>query len=137
MSVYALIDPRTKRTRYVGRSGKPQSRLRQHLRWAHTPILRNWIAELRTEGMMPEFRLLDGGTEREWILRLSPDLNVNPGLDGEGLAALRTHLKIRVQPRELKMFQAAAATEGDSLSNWIRRILNAAAVAAKKKGAKS
>lgn len=79
MSVYSLCDPRTGRVRYVGMSRYPVRRRAQHIRDAHSERLRTWVSELRTAGFYPSMRILGRGTERQWIRRLRPDLNVARG----------------------------------------------------------
>lgn len=117
MSVYALRDPRDGRARYVGRSSRPEARRRAHLARAHSPRLRAWIEELRAVGLEPELALLDGGTEREWIVRLAPDFNIMPGdHDGECFVSF-TFLARRTS---MEMWKAAARHAGLTLSAWLR-----------------
>lgn len=81
--VYALVDPRDQRIRYVGKTLRkyPNGRMAEHLREAtktdrHTHKL-CWIRQLVSEGYRPELVVLDTvpedvleEKEREWIARL-------------------------------------------------------------------
>ncbi len=82
--IYALIDPRTEKVRYVGQSREVFERLKQHLRreaWA--PVYKSeWLRELREAGFMPTLRLLeevseedaDAAERRQIAFYASPDL---------------------------------------------------------------
>ena len=123
MSVYALHDPRTGVCRYVGHSRRAPRRFRQHIGRPHSAGLRGWIAELRAGGLTPEFRLLDGATEREWIARLSPDLNVARGVDEvERDFGPDIELKVRVSAEQKRQIEAAAGACKPfplSLGKWV------------------
>lgn len=121
MSVYALHDPRTGKCRYVGRSASPSNRLNTHCSRAHSTALRDWVTDLRAAGLKPEMRLLDGGTEREWIIRLSPDLNVMSGADDDGGDAVALSIRF---PRAIYDRAHAAAGEDDrTLNSYVVRAI--------------
>lgn len=126
MSVYLLADPRDGRARYVGRSVRPAIRLRKHLRAAHSRRLRDWIAELRAAGLVPEFRVLEGASEREWIIRLRPDLNVRDGRDDAEATGIG-RVNFIEEADEIARWSARARAEGLPLSAWIRRACRLAA----------
>jgi DNA-binding transcriptional regulator YiaG len=80
--IYALIDPRDRKPRYVGVSRNVPLRLNQHLvgsRYGRTAKDR-WICELRAVGMVPEAVILESTTaadaldrESAWIDRYRTD----------------------------------------------------------------
>lgn len=80
--IYALIDPRTSEVRYVGFSIDIVYRYKSHIRHVNNKTLvAGWIKELRSVGLIPEFKLLgqycgDGHKEREefWINHYSGNL---------------------------------------------------------------
>ena len=76
MPIYALLDPRTKVARYVGRSRHPDLRLRQHVCSPHSLPLQQWISGLADDGLSPVMSVLGRGSESHWIEKLKPDLNV-------------------------------------------------------------
>jgi len=56
--IYALVDPRDRRIRYIGQSKDVESRLYQHI---HKPLnsTRQWIVELRDRDLEPQLIVLD------------------------------------------------------------------------------
>lgn len=67
--IYALIDPRTDAVRYVGKSDKPRTRLRQHIRAASggaNSRLYQWIRELLAAGLEPHMEILEEVSVNEW-----------------------------------------------------------------------
>jgi predicted GIY-YIG superfamily endonuclease len=93
-SIYTLIDPRTKQTRYVGMSTDPYRRYAQHLLLTDNNAKKaEWILELRAEGLMPTLQVVEEGLprtealarEKAWIERYmsrrEPLTNVNDAYD--------------------------------------------------------
>lgn len=77
-TVYALVDPRDRRIRYVGLTCNPAKRLRAHCLYG-TTSLQGWVDDLKSGGALPEMQRLLGfdGTwpeaaalELEWIRRM-------------------------------------------------------------------
>lgn len=69
--IYALIDPRDKQVRYVGKTVNLKKRLREHIRRsseAHTHC-QCWIRGLVKLGLKPKMRVLDIATEATWEAR--------------------------------------------------------------------
>lgn len=57
--IYVLIDPKTKKIRYVGRTVQTlKNRLKKHLRAKDKSHRVNWIQSLLKEGLNPEIKLL-------------------------------------------------------------------------------
>lgn len=90
--IYALVDPRDNRIRYIGKSVNVIKRYKQHLRSEYkdgSPKKTKWIKELLAQGLSPclgsiEKTDLDNwqDAERSWICRLRPQLT--NGTDGGG-----------------------------------------------------
>jgi hypothetical protein len=94
--IYALIDPRDGRIRYVGKANNPQVRLRNHVkesRNGHSDHKARWVRLLLREGLYPKLSILEECSvsvwkEREcyWIARLRSEgcnlVNAKDGGDG-------------------------------------------------------
>lgn len=71
--IYVLIDPRDNAVRYVGKTLRPLNRLREHISSSKNPYMRQWIAELRKEGLSPICKFIERTSvywnerERFWI----------------------------------------------------------------------
>lgn len=76
--IYALVDPRDDRVRYVGKSIDPENRLLRHMRSAEknrNPYFKGWIRQLVAVGLRPRIRRILGVPahqtadewERHWI----------------------------------------------------------------------
>jgi len=61
IAIYALIDPRDKKPRYIGQSLDPYTRLRNHLASPHSTDLRSWFYELRIQSKERDIIIL------EWV----------------------------------------------------------------------
>lgn len=95
--IYVLNDPRTGRTRYVGKSDSPFQRYDQHLKGSEQRDTHKnrWIRSLQKEGLVPTMELLDEVPTQQWefwereyirVFRaLGTDL-VNTTDGGEGVA---------------------------------------------------
>jgi hypothetical protein len=65
--IYALVDPRTDDTRYIGKTRRPESRLRAHCSNKHHVHSSRWVQSLLREGVKPKMVILEGGlSEEEW-----------------------------------------------------------------------
>lgn len=60
--VYGLIDPRTRRIRYIGQSVDPDSRMRGHLSRSSNRAAQAWINELKSLAMKPDLVILQEKT---------------------------------------------------------------------------
>lgn len=79
MTVFALIDPRDRRIRFVGSTkNRPGQRLSAHATGHHART-RAWASELRNLSLRPVIEILTtNGSEDEYISQLKPDLNGIP-----------------------------------------------------------
>lgn len=113
--IYALVDPRDNRTRYIGKADDVNRRLRDHLGDAPSTQRRNkglseWIKALKNIGLKPLTVIIQEvpraaweQTERYWIskTRLSnPDLlNLSPGGGGCHSHSAETRARIGIAIR--------------------------------------
>lgn len=67
--IYALVDPRDKRVRYVGKSISPAKRLEIHLKDKCNLGKALWLEELFDLKLKPEIVILDQGDEHDWQSR--------------------------------------------------------------------
>jgi len=143
--IYALVDPRTREVRYVGKANEPSSRLRVHIRsgdLASFSPRERWIGGLAFFDLEPELLLLEETdtwqeAERRWIAlfrAISCDLT-NSTDGGEGVRSGRhspeTRAKIadalrgRKYPPE-RVARSAAGRRGLPLSAATRAKMSAA-----------
>ena len=61
-AIYGLLDPRTGDIKYVGASSDPARRYMQHLK-GNSPATIEWINNLASEGIRPDFRILHDYTD--------------------------------------------------------------------------
>jgi hypothetical protein len=93
--IYTLSDPRTNQVRYVGKTVNPKQRKHNHSNIARDKNThkRNWINQLKKEGIKPVFEIIDEVTEdwkfweRYWIqqFKIWGFSLTNTTLGGEGL----------------------------------------------------
>ena len=60
--VYHLVDPRDRVVRYVGKTGAPKSRLKEHIRESQerqNTAKKRWIHSLLAEGLLPVMVIVD------------------------------------------------------------------------------
>lgn len=99
--IYALIDPRTREIRYIGKADKPVQRLRVHLCESRTEQhhCARWIRSLAKGGLKPKIQIIDEVSRCEWQAAEAAyiayfkeegcDLtNISPGGDGIGSGPL-------------------------------------------------
>ena len=66
--IYALVDPRTRAIRYVGKANDPKKRLTSHINSDKecNSRKRRWIEELSLEGLIPEIQIVEECSARVW-----------------------------------------------------------------------
>lgn len=98
--IYALVDPRTNKIRYVGKSTDPKVRRKHHMLQSQSPVFHNkrkgaWVIELYEAHLKPVIQILEECTvenwkhrERFWIRKLRREgadlLNLSEGGNGTG-----------------------------------------------------
>jgi len=103
--IYALLDSRTGRVRYVGKSDDPDRRMREHCRGDRVNSHKDrWLAQLKREGLWPVLQVLeevpyDEWQEREcsWIAfyRDAGEPLTNMTLGGDGFYGLSADARAR------------------------------------------
>jgi hypothetical protein len=68
-NIYVLIDPRTNMVRYVGKANNVTQRYQAHLNRArkHQIHKKNWIEQLKREGLKPIIEVIDVVPIADWI----------------------------------------------------------------------
>lgn len=72
--IYALVDPREYKIRYIGKACNPNDRLNSHIAWAKEEFVKlknhnyNWIRELLHLNLLPMLHVLDIVPEEDWQL---------------------------------------------------------------------
>lgn len=115
--IYALVDPRDGRIRYVGKANDPRLRLRRHVVGRNEGNRKaEWILELWSKGLRPKLRILEEvphaewqDAEKRWIAKLKPPLNSLDGGNGGGVPKQRY---------EAPIVTCAAPLIGISQSRW-------------------
>jgi len=65
--IYGLIDPRDQQIRYVGKSGDPEKRLREHMRlYSKNRHLTHWLKQLKAIGINPTVRVIQKVSKSKW-----------------------------------------------------------------------
>lgn len=67
--IYALLDPRTERVRYVGKSENLTRRLREHLADTSPCHRVHWLRQLSELNLLPTLVVLEQCSELNWQLR--------------------------------------------------------------------
>jgi len=57
--IYALIDPRTNKVKYIGRSSNPQERWLAHFSEKTNEKKYKWMQELKAANLIPEIKILE------------------------------------------------------------------------------
>lgn len=68
VAIYALVDPRSGETRYIGKANNVEARLKSHIRDSRhrdTPVYR-WIRKLKKMGMNPTIKVLEEHQSENW-----------------------------------------------------------------------
>lgn len=136
--IYHLIDPRTHRIRYVGKSVNPYRRLIAHMTGCSSYPCGKWLGELKECGLEPVMRIVaickDGAKlrERKEITRLvkSGESLENVVCRGEKRFIKSRHFQKdatayhgRMPNEYYTRFKAQAAAESRSFSNLITKAL--------------
>ena len=66
VSIYKMLDPVTKRVRYVGKTTNIKRRFYQHLHTKLNSYCSKWIFSLLKQGIIPEFSIIDEVFENNW-----------------------------------------------------------------------
>jgi hypothetical protein len=143
--IYALVDPRTGRRRYVGKTSNLEARMKSHCAArSRLPAVRAWIQELRELHLSPVARVLarvsvDGADklEAEWIARSrranEPLLNASTRGGGRPALAMERRASRRVIARlyaaEVAQLEAVCRALGIGETEVMRRALAAFAEA--------
>lgn len=69
VTIYALIDPRTGRIRYVGKTVDLKKRLKAHLRANEKGPKDRWIRRLQEKDLEPKVEVLEKCAESKWEAR--------------------------------------------------------------------
>ncbi len=68
--IYALVDPRNNRVRYIGKSDDPQKRLLEHYKETisknHNPYMTRWLNKLSRMSLEPEVMVVDEVPKHCW-----------------------------------------------------------------------
>lgn len=64
--IYALLCPKTKEIRYVGKSDKPEKRLKAQLANPANDLVAEWIVELRGQSLRPVLQVLAKVKYKYW-----------------------------------------------------------------------
>lgn len=67
--IYALSDPRNNQVRYIGKANNPEDRYKNHFNSARDKNThkRNWINNVRKDGLRPELIIIDEVPKSEWV----------------------------------------------------------------------
>lgn len=66
--IYGLVDPRNNQVRYIGKANNPKNRYKNHYNSARDKNThkRNWISNIRKDGLRPELIIIDEVKKVEW-----------------------------------------------------------------------
>jgi len=65
--IYELIDPKSNKPRYIGKSNNPQKRLESHLKEKKNTYKNNWIKKLKKENLIPVLNIIDEVSIDTWV----------------------------------------------------------------------
>lgn len=114
-NIYALIDPRTREMKYVGKSFSLKTRFNQHRLSKGKSAKSVWISELKSQGLEPQICILEQGegdsnvAEIKWIQKLRAEghvlTNATKGgdqwrLQSNGLSGLRADFRVEAELKE-------------------------------------
>ena len=144
--VYALLDPVSGATHYIGITSDVSRRLREHLNesnaFGRNAKKRKWIAELRRRQMLPVCEVLESGVgmdngdlaERRWISTAhssgQPLFNITRG-GNRGLARFARlprrermiQTMVRMTRDQHRKVSRAAKNAKESFSAYVRRVI--------------
>lgn len=125
--IYALIDPRTKEIRYIGKADNPTYRCMKHVyeSLSAKTLKANWVKSLLKEGKRPVVRIIDEVLRSEWqaaeasyieFYRSEGCILVNGTPGGEGVGSGEdNHMFGKPMPVEIRT-RLSVARKGKKLS---------------------
>src|SRR5882724_5640807 len=123
MAIYALIDPRTSKVRYVGQCARPNQRLEEHVRRPGSRKLKSWIAELNRRGVVPVMKILKRyKTEAAAIRWQRPDLNTVAGRTVPHQIREVSRVVLLVARADMELVAEAMQLDHETvMGQWFRR----------------